>query len=160
MSRRISSFFSPAASVAVVLLLGLVFSACGNGGSAEEPPRLPRDVDESEYRTTSSDLKIYDFEVGDGATAQPGDLVRVHYTGWLKSDSTRFDSSIGRNPFSFRLGQGQVIEGWDEGVAGMKVGGERQLVIPPELGYGSSGADNAIPPNATLIFEVELLEIP
>jgi FKBP-type peptidyl-prolyl cis-trans isomerase len=86
--------------------------------------------------------------------------VTVNYNGWLAEDSTLFDSSYERGqPFSFRLGVGEVIQGWDQGVAGMQVGGERQLVIPPELGYGSRGAGNSIPPNATLIFEVELLSV-
>jgi FKBP-type peptidyl-prolyl cis-trans isomerase len=96
--------------------------------------------------------------VGTGATAVAGNPVRVHYTGWLTSGE-KFDSSVDRGqPFSFPLGAGQVIKGWDEGVAGMKVGGKRQLRIPPELGYGARGAGGVIPPNATLIFDVELLE--
>jgi FKBP-type peptidyl-prolyl cis-trans isomerase len=89
----------------------------------------------------------------------PGDVVTVEYTGWLRSDSTRFDSSVGREPFTFQLGAGRVIEGWDEGVVGMRVGGERSLVIPPELAYGDTGAGSAIPPGATLIFEIELLDL-
>ena len=109
--------------------------------------------------TTASGLQYEDLEVGDGATAQEGNTVIVHYTGWLE-DGTKFDSSLDRDvPFDFILGTGGVIQGWDEGVAGMKVGGVRKLVIPPELGYGPSGAGGVIPPNATLIFEVELLEI-
>jgi FKBP-type peptidyl-prolyl cis-trans isomerase len=97
--------------------------------------------------------------VGNGATAVAGKPVKVHYTGWL-TDGKKFDSSVDRGqPFGFTLGAGQVIKGWDEGVAGMKVGGKRQLRIPPELGYGSRGAGSVIPPNATLIFDVELLEV-
>jgi peptidylprolyl isomerase len=109
--------------------------------------------------TTQSGLQYEDLARGKGAEAQPGDEVKVHYTGWLE-DGTKFDSSVDRDqPFEFTLGEGQVIPGWDEGVTGMKVGGVRQLVIPPELGYGSQGAGIIIPPNATLIFEVELLEV-
>jgi len=104
-------------------------------------------------------LKITDDQVGTGAEAQVGKTVSVHYTGWLL-DGTKFDSSRDRNqPFSFPLGRGQVIKGWDEGVAGMKVGGRRTLVIPPDLGYGARGAGGVIPPNATLKFEVELLDV-
>ena len=106
-----------------------------------------------------SGLKYVEIKVGDGKEAKKGDAVEVHYTGWLK-DGTKFDSSVDRKkPFTFDLGEGQVIKGWDEGVAGMKVGGVRKLMIPPELGYGARGAGNAIPPNADLIFEVELLKI-
>jgi hypothetical protein len=109
-------------------------------------------------RTTASGLQYWDIVVGTGATAVAGNPVRVHYTGWLTSGE-KFDSSVDRGqPFSFPLGAGQVIKGWDEGVAGMKVGGKRQLRIPPELGYGARGAGGVIPPNATLIFDVELLE--
>jgi FKBP-type peptidyl-prolyl cis-trans isomerase FkpA len=104
-------------------------------------------------------LKYTDDQVGTGAEAQAGKTVSVHYTGWL-TDGTKFDSSKDRGqPFSFPLGAGRVIKGWDEGVAGMKVGGKRTLTIPPELGYGARGAPGAIPPNATLKFEVELLEV-
>ncbi|HLZ30590.1 MAG TPA: FKBP-type peptidyl-prolyl cis-trans isomerase [Chloroflexota bacterium] len=104
-------------------------------------------------------LKFTDDQVGTGTEAQKGKTVSVHYTGWLL-DGTKFDSSRDRNqPFSFPLGQGQVIKGWDEGVAGMKVGGKRTLVIPPDLGYGARGAGGVIPPNATLKFEVELLDV-
>ncbi|QBC31450.1 MULTISPECIES: FKBP-type peptidyl-prolyl cis-trans isomerase [Pandoraea] len=109
--------------------------------------------------TTDSGLQYDELQVGDGAEATPGKTVTVHYTGWL-TDGKKFDSSKDRNdPFAFVLGGGMVIRGWDEGVAGMKVGGKRKLVIPPELGYGARGAGGVIPPNATLVFEVELLDV-
>ncbi len=109
--------------------------------------------------TTSSGLLYEDIREGEGAVAAAGQRVSVHYTGWL-TNGTKFDSSKDRNdPFDFPLGGGRVIRGWDEGVAGMKVGGVRKLTIPAELGYGSRGAGGVIPPNATLVFEVELLEI-
>jgi FKBP-type peptidyl-prolyl cis-trans isomerase len=108
---------------------------------------------------TPTGLKYVDLKVGDGAEAKAGDAVQVHYTGWLL-DGTKFDSSRDRNqPFRFKLGAGQVIKGWDQGVAGMKVGGKRKLTIPAELGYGRQGAGGVIPPGATLVFEVELLGI-
>jgi len=110
-----------------------------------------------------SGLQIVDLVEGSGETAQTGQRVRVHYTGWLYQNDQagkKFDSSKDRNdPFVFALGGGQVIKGWDEGVSGMKVGGTRRLVIPPHLGYGARGAGGAIPPNATLLFEVELLGV-
>ncbi|MFB3917692.1 MAG: FKBP-type peptidyl-prolyl cis-trans isomerase [Terriglobales bacterium] len=108
--------------------------------------------------TTKADgLEYWDIKTGTGREAKAGDTVNVHYTGWL-TNGKKFDSSLDRGqPFSFKLGAGQVIRGWDEGVAGMKVGGKRQLHIPPQLGYGSRGAGGVIPPNATLIFDVELL---
>jgi FKBP-type peptidyl-prolyl cis-trans isomerase FkpA len=113
--------------------------------------------------TTPSGLQFTDTTVGAGATAAPGHEVTVHYTGWLYSDGVKggkFDSSRDRNdPFEFSLGAGMVIRGWDEGVAGMKVGGQRTLIIPPELGYGARGAGGVIPPNATLMFDVELLAV-
>ena len=107
--------------------------------------------------TTASGLVYEELLVGEGALAEPGHAVTVHYTGWL-TEGKKFDSSKDRNdPFEFHLGGGQVIKGWDEGVAGMKVGGRRKLTIPPQLGYGARGAGGVIPPNATLVFEVELL---
>ncbi len=109
-------------------------------------------------KITDSGLKYEDLVVGDGATAETGQQVVVHYTGWL-TDGRKFDSSVDRNqPFDFALGRGMVISGWDEGVTGMRVGGRRRLTIPPQLGYGAQGAGGVIPPNATLVFEVELLE--
>lgn len=109
--------------------------------------------------TTPSGLKYIDIQEGDGATPKAGQRVFVHYTGTLE-DGTKFDSSRDRNrPFDFKLGAGQVIKGWDEGISTMKVGGRRQLIIPPELGYGARGAGGVIPPNATLVFDVELLRI-
>jgi FKBP-type peptidyl-prolyl cis-trans isomerase len=110
--------------------------------------------------TTKPDgLQYWDITPGTGAAAVTGKKVTVNYTGWLTTGK-KFDSSVGGRPFSFKLGAGEVIKGWDEGVAGMKVGGKRQLRIPPALGYGSQGAGGVIPPNATLIFDVELVSVP
>jgi len=142
----------------LTLVSMLALSACSNEDSTA-PPDTPREVDQSAYRTATSGLMMYDFNEGSGAVADSGDTVTVNYTGWLRSDSTRFDSSIGGDPFTFTLGRGRVIRGWDEGVQGMRVGSERSLVIPPELAYGDRGAGNVIPPGATLIFEIELLSI-
>ena len=106
-----------------------------------------------------------DLNEGTGPMATSGQTATVNYTGWLYSESapeqkgTKFDSSIGRGPFAFKLGAGQVIRGWDQGVQGMKVGGKRRLVLPPEFAYGPRGAGSAIPPNATLVFDVELLDV-
>ena len=113
--------------------------------------------------TTASGLQYDDTHPGDGDTATAGQYVTVHYTGWLWENGEKgekFDSSLDRNdPFEFGLGQGMVIQGWDEGVQGMKIGGKRSLIIPPELGYGARGAGGVIPPHATLLFEVELLAV-
>jgi FKBP-type peptidyl-prolyl cis-trans isomerase FkpA len=114
--------------------------------------------------TTNSGLQYEDTVVGNGDEAKAGQQVTVHYTGWLRNDDgsqgAKFDSSKDRNdPFQFSLGAGHVIQGWDEGVQGMKVGGARRLIIPASLGYGARGAGGAIPPNATLIFDVELLAV-
>ena len=130
---------------------------------AEEPKEEATDEakpqEEGEMTTTESGLKYTDLKVGDGASPEKGKTVVVHYTGTL-DDGTKFDSSLDRNePFSFAIGMGEVIPGWDEGVMSMKVGGKRKLVIPPDLAYGESGAGGVIPPNATLTFEVELLEV-
>jgi peptidylprolyl isomerase len=112
---------------------------------------------------TGTGLSYEDTQVGAGASPQAGQTCMMHYTGWLWVDGkkgTKFDSSLDRGrPFSFSIGRGQVIKGWDEGVASMQVGGKRTLLIPPELGYGARGAGGVIPPNATLLFEVELLEV-
>jgi FKBP-type peptidyl-prolyl cis-trans isomerase FkpA len=113
--------------------------------------------------TAPSGLQITDSKVGAGATPKPGQTAVVHYTGWLYQDGAKgkkFDSSVDRGqPFEFPVGQRRVIAGWDEGVASMKVGGKRTLIIPPELGYGARGAGGVIPPNATLIFDIELLDV-
>jgi FKBP-type peptidyl-prolyl cis-trans isomerase len=118
----------------------------------------PTKVDEKKFKTTESGLKYAVIKEGKGAEAKQGP-VKVHYTGWLQSNGEKFDSSRDRKePFTFELGAGQVIKGWDEGVKGMKVGEKRQLVIPPALAYGAQGI-GPIPPNATLIFDVELLGV-
>jgi FKBP-type peptidyl-prolyl cis-trans isomerase len=145
-------------------VLGLA-SGCGSSDKPSAPstpstssPSSPLKV-AGQPTTTPSGLQYWDIVVGTGATAVPGKMVKVHYSGFLTTGK-KFDSSRDRGePFIFPLGEGQVIKGWDEGVAGMKVGGQRQLRIPPQLGYGSEGAGDAIPPNATLIFDVELLEV-
>ena len=113
--------------------------------------------------TTASGLEIIDSVVGTGASPKPGQICVMHYTGWLYENGKKgkkFDSSVDRNePFEFPIGKGRVIVGWDEGVATMKVGGKRTLIIPPQLGYGARGAGGVIPPNATLMFDVELLAV-
>jgi FKBP-type peptidyl-prolyl cis-trans isomerase FkpA len=107
----------------------------------------------------SNGIKYEDLKIGDGTLAERGMTVTTHYTGWL-TDGTKFDSSLDRNqPLSFRLGAGEMIRGWDEGIPGMRVGGKRKLTIPPDLGYGAAGRGGVIPPNATLVFEVQLLGV-
>jgi peptidylprolyl isomerase len=127
------------------------------GLTSATEPQVPTKVDAKDYTTTPSGLKYFDIKPGTGATPKNGDTVVVQYTGWLQ-DGTQFDSSIGRaQPFSFQIGKGSVIPGWEEGISTMKVGGKRQLVIPPNLAYGDAGSGSVIPPGATLIFDVELV---
>ena len=141
----------------IALLAVFLLAACkagGGGGTKPEPA-----AGAAAEVTTPSGLKYVDLKVGEGASPQPGQTAVVHYTGWL-TNGTKFDSSRDRNEaFEFPIGQGRVIKGWDEGVATMKVGGRRKLTIPPELGYGARGAGGVIPPNATLVFDVELLGV-
>jgi FKBP-type peptidyl-prolyl cis-trans isomerase len=141
--------------LSVVALAGLgTLLALTAPGSAQDKKEEKKKV-----VTTKSGLKYEDLKEGTGAEAKKGDAVEVHYTGWL-TDGKKFDSSRDSGqPFEFRLGAGKVIKGWDEGVAGMKVGGKRKLMVPPELGYGARGYPPVIPANAELIFEVELLKI-
>jgi hypothetical protein len=137
----------------------LLFFGCEKEGLQTIPTDKPLPVEESSLRETQTGLKYADIQIGSGVNAKNGDYVSVHYSGYLL-DGKRFDSSVLRNkPFVFQLGQGRVISGWEEGVQGMKVGSIRQLVIPPELGYGERGAGGVIPPNATLIFDVQLLDV-
>lgn len=142
----------PLAALAIAGALGVVFAA-GAPTAASAQPTV----------TTPSGLKITDSKVGTGATPKAGQTCVMHYTGWLYENGQKgkkFDSSVDRGqPFKFPIGRGRVIPGWDEGVATMKVGGKRTLIIPPELGYGARGAGGVIPPNATLIFDVELLGV-
>ena len=142
-----------------MVMCSVVFLVVGCGGSTTESGGTVAESNVTQLVKT-------DGKAGSGAEAQSGQQVTVHYTGWLydpsKADSkgNKFDSSRDRNePFSFRLGGGEVIRGWDEGVAGMKVGGQRTLTIPPDMGYGARGAGGVIPPNATLLFDVELLDV-
>ncbi|MFM7675907.1 MAG: FKBP-type peptidyl-prolyl cis-trans isomerase [Synechococcus sp.] len=132
--------------------------ATGDDALAQGASALGGNLEAQKERMTESGLRITDLVIGDGAEATAGQNVSVNYRGTLESGK-EFDSSYGRGPFSFPLGAGRVIRGWDEGVAGMKVGGKRKLVIPPDLAYGERGAGGVIPPNATLIFEVELLQV-
>jgi FKBP-type peptidyl-prolyl cis-trans isomerase FkpA len=150
-------------SLAALIGAGLV--ACGGGGSDRD--NLPTksgfsrslQVDTAAMTRTPSGLRYQDVARGDGKEAKAGQTVSVHYTGWLPNGE-KFDSSRDRNqPFGFTLGAGQVIAGWDEGVAGMRVGGRRKLIIPPDLAYGTAGAPPDIPPGATLVFDVELLDV-
>ena len=151
------------ATYSLVLCVVVLFSACAK---KEESPSSNTSAQEPTTAAPAqpvvagvTELKIEDMKAGTGAVAETGKSVTVHYTGWL-TDGTKFDSSKDRGqPFSFQLGSGQVIKGWDQGVAGMKVGGVRKLTIPASLGYGARGASGVIPPNATLVFEVELLGV-
>ncbi len=137
----------------LMICLLLLLALCSSRWAADAGEKKEKEI------TTASGLKYIDLKVGDGAEAKKGQNVEVHYTGWL-TDGKKFDSSLDRKQaFKFPLGAGKVIKGWDEGVAGMKVGGKRKLTIPPDLAYGASGFGNVIPANATLIFEVELLAV-
>ena len=141
--------------------LTLMITAAGALAVAASSPSSAQDAGTAQ--TTASGLKVIDTVVGTGATPKTGQTPVMHYTGWLYENGKKgkkFDSSVDRGqPFEFQIGVGQVIAGWDEGVASMKVGGKRTLIIPPDLGYGARGAGGAIPPNATLIFDVELLGV-
>lgn len=140
----------------VMMVAALVFAA---SGCKQESVKNEASKMETKEITTPSGLKYVDYKVGEGVQPQAGQSVIVHYTGTL-TNGQKFDSSVDRGqPFSFTLGRGMVIRGWDEGLATMKVGGKRKLIIPPELGYGARGAGGVIPPNATLLFDVELLDV-
>jgi len=152
-------------SLSLLVAVLLVLPACGPaGGDRADAPEIAREyapelnVELRRMRITDAGTRYRDLEEGAGEIAEPGRDVVVHYTGWLP-DGYQFDSSRDREPFSFVLGVGQVIRGWDDGVVGMREGGRRQLVIPSELGYGARGAGGVIPPHATLVFDVELLEV-
>lgn len=151
MPTRITRKAEYAAYLAAVILL--VAAGCGGGSSPTSPS------------TGSAPFSQTDLVVGTGTEATAGKRLTVNYTGWLYDPAQpdrkgrQFDTSVGRQPFTFTVGAGQVIRGWDQGVPGMKVGGQRRLIIPPELAYGSAGAGGAIPPNATLVFDIELLDV-
>jgi peptidylprolyl isomerase len=154
-------------TMSLFLSVALAAALAAASASADEKkstaPSEPEKKSESKMTKTPSGLQYEDTQVGTGASPAKGQTCVMHYTGWLWENGAKgkkFDSSVDRGaPFSFPLGQGRVIKGWDEGVATMKIGGKRTLLIPPDLGYGARGAAGAIPPNATLLFEVELLEI-
>jgi peptidylprolyl isomerase len=147
------SLSAPLMAILAALVLTSIAAMTSDDSASAQP--APKPV------TTSSGLQIIDTKPGTGASPRAGQTVVVHYTGWLYENGAKgkkFDSSVDRNePFEFPIGQGRVIKGWDEGVATMKIGGKRTLIIPASLGYGARGAGGAIPPNATLIFDVELL---
>ena len=157
MKKRIGLFL-PAALVAA-----LAAAPAGAQENKATPAPEAEKKSEPKMRKTPSGLQYEDTKEGTGATPQKGQTCVMHYTGWLWENGAKgkkFDSSVDRGtPFSFPLGQGRVIKGWDEGVATMKVGGKRTLLIPPDLGYGARGTGGVIPPNATLVFDVELLEV-
>lgn len=145
----------PAVAAAVLMAVSVAAQqvAATNAGG---PPPLPAMV---QWHTVPSGLRYAEMVVGNGALPRDGQTAVVHFTGWL-DDGMQFDSSIDRRkPFGFKLGAGQVVKGWDEGVRGMRVGGKRRLIVPPALGYGSQGLSGRIPPNATLTFDIELLRI-
>ncbi len=144
----------------MAVVTAIAFAGCGGDALTAPGDGIPDPPASAQAPvTTSSGLTYQDFVVGTGATAVAGRAVTVHYTGWLE-DGTKFDSSVDRGtPFTFTLGIGSVIAGWEEGVVGMQAGGTRRLLIPPALGYGSRGAGGVIPPNSTLIFDVHLLAV-
>ena len=150
------------ATSSLVLCLVVLSAACAkkeDALAANNPASVPATAVPVIPVAEVTELKMEDIKVGIGAIAETGRSVSVHYTGWL-TNGTKFDSSKDHGqPFTFHLGGGEVIKGWDQGVAGMKVGGVRKLTIPPNLGYGARGAGGVIPPNATLVFEVELLGV-
>jgi FKBP-type peptidyl-prolyl cis-trans isomerase len=144
-------------AVVLLALAGLIFAQAASKAAAKPAAAGPTKVT-GEPTKTASGLEYWDIKVGTGAVAQSGHQVKVDYTGWL-TNGKKFDSSVGTGkPFDFMLGASQVIKGWDEGVVGMKVGGKRQLRIPPDLAYGAKGYPGAIPPDATLIFDVQLVD--
>jgi peptidylprolyl isomerase len=150
-------------SIAVALTTAAAFVLAAPSGAVAQTAQKTAGKMTGKIMTTDSGLQIIDGTVGSGATPKPGQICVMHYTGWLYEDGKKgkkFDSSVDRNePFEFPIGQRRVIAGWDEGVASMKVGGKRTLIIPPALGYGARGAGGVIPPNATLMFDVELLDV-
>lgn len=146
-------------SSSILALSCCLWMGCAHDGDRAGSTNASPDSAQAAKEQKVTKLIIEDIEVGDGDEAVPGRLVKVHYTGWL-TDGTKFDSSLDRGqPFSFQLGAGQVIRGWDKGVEGMKVGGKRKLTIPSDMAYGKRGAGGVIPPNAVLVFEVELLDV-
>lgn len=152
-------------SITSAITLSGFLMACG-GDSTDEIKKVVTSAEKAEAPQSAPTFTKTDVVMGEGAVAESGQNVSVHYTGWLydpnaeQNRGTKFDSSVDRGkPFNFPLGAGRVIKGWDQGVVGMKIGGKRTLIIPPEMGYGSRGAGGLIPPNATLLFDVELLGI-
>ena len=144
--------------IASLLLIAGALGCTGGAELSNDDFAQELGIDMESMTHLPSGLAFQDMVVGDGDEAVAGKAAVVHYTGWLE-DGTKFDSSVGGAPFTFNVGGGQVIQGWDEGVPGMKVGGKRKLVLPADLGYGKYGSPPVIPPNATLVFEVELLEV-
>jgi FKBP-type peptidyl-prolyl cis-trans isomerase len=140
-------------------MAGATTTPAATSEPADKAPVATSGATEGQERTLPGGLKVTDIKVGSGPMAESGNTVAVHYTGWLM-DGTKFDSSLDRgSPFSFKLGAGQVIRGWDQGVSGMKVGGKRKLTIPSTMGYGAQGYPPVIPPDATLQFDVELMDV-